>query len=88
MARNSFSSGQNQHLRPHHNSTRGIVNTKKGYQNLILTTRIVRNECLGVFGPKNAQTLTSDYSSGQNQILRPLFSSNHILSTIKIGFKF
>ena len=56
MARNPISSGQNENLRPLLNSNRGIVTINKQSKNLILTTRIVRNACLGIFGPKNAQT--------------------------------
>ena len=52
MARNSISSGQNKNLRPLPNSNRGIVTIKKWSQNI--TTRIVRNGCLGIIGPKNA----------------------------------
>ena len=76
MARNPISSGQNENLRPLFNSNRGIVTIEKWSQNLILTTRIVNNGCLGVFRPNKAQTPISDYSSGQNQIL---ITSNYFL---------
>ena len=42
MVRNAISSGQNENLRPILHSNRGIVTIKKWYQNLILTTRIVK----------------------------------------------
>ena len=50
MARNLISSGQNQNLRPLLNSNRGINTTYMWSHNLILTTKIVRNRCLGDFG--------------------------------------
>ena len=76
-ARNSISSGWNENLRPLLDSNMGKVTIKKWYQNLILTTRIVNNGFLGVFGPKNASTPIFDYCSGQNRILKPLFESNY-----------
>ena len=50
MARNQIFSGQIENLRTLLNINRGMVTFKKRSQNLILTTRIVRNWCLGVFG--------------------------------------
>ena len=45
---------------------------------LILTTRKVRNGCLGV-----ARTTIFYYSHGQNQILGPIFNSNYTPITTK-----
>ena len=39
--------------------------------------------CLGVLGPKNAETPISDHSSGQIQNMRPLIDSYFTPSTIK-----
>ena len=83
MARNPISSVQNENLRPLLYIIRGIVTIKSWSQNLILTTRIVKNGCLRVFGPKSASAPISDYSSGQNQILRPLLDSSYNHITIK-----
>ena len=55
MARTSISSCRNEHLRPLFNSNRGIVTIKTWSQNLILTTGIANNGCLGVFRPKKAK---------------------------------
>ena len=53
MAKNSIASGQNKNLRPLANSNRGIVTLDKWSQNLIFTTTIVRNGCLGIVGSEN-----------------------------------
>ena len=84
MARNPISSGQNGYLIHLINSNMGIVTIQKWYQNFILDTRIIKNGCLGIFGPNNAETTISYYSSGQNQILRPLIDSNYTHITIKM----
>ena len=80
IARNPISSGPNQILRQLFNSIRGIVPIKKWSQNLIWTTTIVRNGCLGIFAifkPKMALKCNiagNSISSGANQILRPLLN--------------
>ena len=49
MARNPIYSGRNKNLRPVLNCNRVIVTIKQWSVNLILTTIMVRNACLGVF---------------------------------------
>ena len=73
MARNPFSSSQNEILIPIL-SNRGTFTVNAWSQNLILIPRILRNGCLGNFGPGNAQKSSFYYFSGQNQIMRPLFN--------------
>ena len=72
-------SGPNHILRPLFNSNRGKVTINKWSQNLIWTTRIVRNGYLGMFAifkhkmAKKCNIARNPTSSGPNQILRPLF---------------
>ena len=54
MTKDPIYNGQIKNLRPLLNINRGIVTIDKRSQNLILTTRIVRNFCLGVVGSENA----------------------------------
>ena len=77
MDRNPISSGQNKNLMQLPNSNRGIVIINKWSQNLIFTTKIVKNGCFGIVGPETAKTSIFYYFSGQNQNLRPLLSSNY-----------
>ena len=55
MSRNPICSGRNETLRPRLNCNRGIVTISKLSQIWFLTTRIVRNGCLGVFGPETEE---------------------------------
>ena len=48
-------SGQNQILTQHLNSKYTPITILKWTQNLILTIKTVKNECLGVYMPENAK---------------------------------
>ena len=57
IVKNPFFSGLNQNLKPLFNGNRGIVTITMWSQNLILTTKMVENRLLGVFGPQIALNL-------------------------------
>ena len=44
---------------------------------MILTTKMVRNGCFGIYRSKNAKKNISDSFSGQNQILTPHPNRNY-----------
>ena len=57
IVKNTLFIGLNQNLIPLYDSNMGIVTITKWSQNLILTTKTVKNVSLGVFGPKDAINL-------------------------------